>query len=75
MKKAGDEELGIANYGGLVCLFKDYPFEELGLKPTMLYLGANLAYKDVNVPLLVDLSKRNLKVQHVLLSKVDSLRV
>lgn len=75
VKKAGDEELGIANYGGLVCLFKDYPFEELGLKPTMLYLGANLAYKDVNVPLLVDLSKRNLKVQHVLLSKVDSLRV
>ena len=41
----------------------------------MLYLGANLAYKDVNVPLLADLSKRELNVQHVMMSDVESLRV
>ncbi len=75
VRDAGDEELSVANYDGLVCLYKDYPFEELGLKPTMLYLGANLAYKDVNIPLLVDLSKRNLKVQYVMMSHVESLRV
>ena len=75
LKEAGDEELGVANYDGLVCLYKDYSFEELGLKPAFLYLGANLAYKDVNVPLLVDLSKRELNVQHVIMSDVESLRV
>ena len=75
LKETNDEELKVANYDGLICLFKDYPFEELGLKPTMLYLGANLAYKDVNVPLLVDLSKRYLKVRNVMMSQVDSLRV
>lgn len=74
LKEASDEELEVANYDGLICLFKDYPFEELGLKPTRLYIGANLAYKDVNVPLLVDLSKRELNVQHVLMSNVESLR-
>lgn len=75
LKETSDEELKVANYDGLVCLYKDFPFEELGLKPTMVYLGTNLAYKDVNVPLLVDLSKRELKVQHVMMSDVDSLRV
>ena len=75
LKEAGDEELGVANYDGLVCLYKDYSFEELGLKPAFLYLGANLAYKDVNIPLLVDLSKRELNVQHVIMSDVESLRV
>ena len=75
LKEAGDEELGVANYDGLVCLYKDYSFEELGLKPAFLYLGANLAYKDVNIPLLVDQSKRELNVQHVIMSDVESLRV
>ncbi len=75
MKEAGDEELCVANYDGLVCLYEDYSFEELGLKPTFLYLGANLAYKDVNVPLLVDLSKRELNVRNVMMSEVESLRV
>lgn len=75
LKETDDEELEVENYDGLICLFKDYPFEELGLKPTILYLGANLAYKDVNVPLLVDLSKRYLKVRNVMMSQVDSLRV
>lgn len=75
VKEASDEELAVANYDGLVCLYKDYTFEELGFKPTMVYLGANLAYKDVNVPLLVDLSKRELKVYHVMMSDVESLRV
>ena len=75
MKEAGDEELYVANYDGLVCLYKDYPFEDLGLKPAFLYLGANLAYRDVNVPLLVDLSKRELNVRNVLMSDVESLRV
>ena len=75
LKEVRDEELGVASYSGLICLYKDYPFEELGLKPTVAYLGANLAYKDVNIPLLVDLSKRNLKVQNVMLSRVESLRV
>ena len=75
LKEASDEELSVANYDGLVCLYKDYPFEELGLKPVMLYLGANLSYQDVNVPLLVDLSKRELNVQHVMMSDVESLRV
>ena len=75
MKEAKDEELGVANYDGLVCLYKDYEFEKLGLKPVFVYLGANLAYKDVNVPLLVDLSKRVLKVQNVMMSDVESLRV
>ena len=41
----------------------------------MVYLGANLAYKDVNVPLLVDLSKRELNVRNVMMSQVESLRV
>ena len=75
VKEASDEELSVANYDGLVCLYKDYEFEELGLKPVMLYWGANLAYKDVNVPLLADLSKRELNVQHVMMSDVESLRV
>ena len=75
VKEAKDEELGVANYDGLVCLYKDYEFEKLGLKPVFVYLGANLAYKDVNVPLLVDLSKRVLKVQNVMMSDVESLRV
>ena len=75
LKETNDEELEVENYDGLICLFKDYPFEELGLKPTILYLGSNLAYKDVNVPLLVDLSKRYLKVRNVMMSQVDSLRV
>ena len=75
VKEVKDEELAVANYDGLICLYKDYPFEELGLKPTMVYLGANLAYKDVNVPLLVDLSKRRLDVNHVMKSQVESLRV
>lgn len=74
VRETGDEELAVANYDGLVCLYKDFLFEELGLKPTMVYLGANLAYKDVNAPLLVDLSKRELKVQHVMMSNVESLR-
>jgi hypothetical protein len=75
VKEASDEELSVANYDGIVCLYKEYPFEELGLKPTFLYLGSNIAYKDVNVPLLVDLSKRELNVQNVLMSDVGSLRV
>ena len=75
VKEACDEELGVANYDGLVCLYKDYAFDELGLKPVFVYLGANLAYKDVNVPLLVNLSKRVLKVQNVMMSDVESLRV
>lgn len=75
LKEASNEELDVANYDGLVCLYKDYSFEELGLKPVFVYLGANLAYKDVNVPLLVDLSKRELKVRNVMLSDVESLRV
>lgn len=75
LKEASGEELSVANYDGLVCLYKDYEFEELGLKPVFVYLGANLAYKDVNVPLLVDLSKRELNVQHVMMSDVESLRV
>ena len=75
VKEASDEELSVANYDGLVCLYKNYEFEELGLKPVMLYLGANLAYKDVNVPLLADLSKRELNVRHVMMSDVESLRV
>lgn len=75
LKEACDEELGVANYDGLVSLYKDYPFEELGLKPVFVYLGANIAYKDVNVPLLVDLSKRELNVRNVMMSDVESLRV
>ncbi len=75
MRETGNEDLKVANYDGLVCLYKDFLFDELGLKPVMLYLGANLAYKDVNVPLLVDLSKRELNVQHVMMSDVESLRV
>lgn len=75
VQKAGDEELQVANYDGLMCLYKDYPFEELGLKPSMLYVGANMAYKDVNVPLLTDLSRRKLGVEHVMMSNVESLRV
>ena len=75
VKEASDEELSVANYDGLVCLYRDYKFEELGLKPVFVYLGANLAYKDVNVPLLVDLSKRELKVRNVMMSDVESLRV
>ena len=75
MKEVNDNELDVANYGGLVSLYKDFPFDELGLKPTMVYLGANLAYKDVNVPLLVDLSKRELNVRNVMMSQVESLRV
>lgn len=75
VKEASDEELGVANYDGLVCLYRDYKFEELGLKPVFVYLGANLAYKDVNIPLLVDLSKRELKVKNVMMSDVESLRV
>lgn len=75
LKEACDEELGVANYDGLVSLYKDYLFEELGLKPIFLYLGANLAYNDVNIPLLVDLSKRELKVRNVMMSNVESLRV
>ena len=75
IKEVNDNELEVANYGGLVSLYKDFPFDELGLKPTMVYLGANLAYKDVNVPLLVDLSKRELNVRNVMMSQVESLRV
>ena len=75
VRYASDEELEVANYDGLISLYKDYSFEELGLKPTNVYLGANIAYKDVNVPLLVDLSKRELKVKHVKKSVVESLRV
>ena len=75
LKEASDEELEVANYGGLVCLYKDYLFEDVGLRPTMLYLGANMTYKDVNVPLLTDLSKRKLGVEHVMMSHVESLRV
>ncbi len=75
VQKVGDDELQTANYGGLVCLYKDYLYEDLGLKPTMLYVGANMAYKDVNVPLLTDLSKRELGVEHVMMSRVESLRV
>ena len=61
--------------GADVKLYSKFPFDELGLKPTMVYLGANLAYKDVNVPLLVDLSKRELNVRNVMMSQVESLRV
>ena len=75
VQEAGDGELQVANYGGLICLYKDYAFEELGLTPTMVYLGANMTYKDVNVPLLTDLSKRQLGVKHVMMSDVESLRV
>lgn len=75
LKEASDEELDVANYGGLICLYKDYSFEELGLTPTVLYLGANLSFKDVNEPLLVDLSKRNLRVKRVMMSSVDNLRM
>ena len=71
----GDSELNIENYDGLISLYKDFNFEELGLIPTILYLGSNLAFKDVNVPLLVDLSKRNLNVRRVMMSRVDSIRV
>lgn len=75
LKEASDEELSVANYDGLVCLYKDYEFGDLGLKPVFVYLGANLSYQDVNVPLLVDLSKRELKVQNVMMSDVERLRV
>ena len=53
-KEASNEDLEVANYDGLVCLYKDYPFEELGLKPVVLYLGANLAYKDTKGPVTVN---------------------
>ena len=75
MKEAGNGELKFASYGGLVTFYRDYDFEELGLKPVAVWLGANLAYKDVNVPLLTDLSKRELGVVYVKKSRVESLRV
>lgn len=75
LEKCKDEELQIAKYGNLVSFYKDYDFEELGIKPSSLYIGSNLPNWDVNYPLLVDMAHRYLGITAINNSGVDKLRI
>lgn len=72
----------IALYGNLLCHYRDYKFdkdtcsfEEIEISPISLIIGDNLPNKDVNVPLLISLSKDVFGIPSVQTSDIKCFRV
>lgn len=74
-KTCDNSKLQITKYGDLISFYHDFSLEELGIVANSLYIGSNLPHRDINYPLLVDLSNRILNIHIINNSEVDKLRV
>lgn len=75
LKTCSDDDLSFTKYGDIISFYHDYEFDEVGLRPSILYIGANVPNMDINFPLLVDMSQRELGIRTFLKSGVDKLRI
>jgi len=73
--KKESNDIHYTMYGNVISYYNDYEMKKLGLEPVILTIGRNLPHKDVNFPLLVDLTRRELGIKNINLSSVDKLRV
>lgn len=70
------ENPDFTSYGNLISFYNDYEINKFPLSLSSVHIGANMANKELNYPLLVDLIKTNLGSSvSVFKSKVDKFRV
>ena len=74
LKKYDKEDIEFDLYGNLITYYHDYQFDELGLKPVGLLVGAMLPNQDVNFPLLCELAINKLGIKEILISKCNKFR-
>lgn len=74
LKKYDKEDIEFDLYGNLITYYHDYQFDELGLKPVGLLVGAMLPNQDVNFPLLCELAKEKLEIREINISKCNKFR-
>lgn len=74
IQRCEKSDLKFELYGNLLTYYHDYKFEELGLKPVGLLVGAMLPNKDLNFPLLCELAQEKLNINEVNISKCDKFR-
>ena len=75
MKTIEDKDLEIDLYGDILSYYHDYTFDELGIKPVSLWIGANCPNQDVNIPILSELTKRQLGIDEIYISKCNKYRI
>lgn len=75
LMKCSNDKLEFTKYHDTISFYHDFDYDEIAVRPRILYVGANLPNMDINFPLLVDLSKRELNINLYEISKVDTLRL
>jgi hypothetical protein len=74
------DDISLTQYEGLISYYKDLKIDEKGCIPELgirieeIIVGANLPQREVNYPLLVNLTYKNFGVSIVNWSEVDNLR-
>lgn len=74
LKKCGKEDIEFDLYGNIITYYRDYPFDDLELKPVGLLIGAMLPNQDVNFPILCELAYKKLGINEINISKCNKFR-